>query len=46
MNEIKSLADVRPGDICLMRMVGFIPGFLPVRVGMAMCKITKVTLSR
>lgn len=38
MNEIKSLADVRPGDICLMRMGGFIPGFLPVRAGMAICK--------
>jgi hypothetical protein len=36
--EIRSLADVRPGDICLTRMGGFIPGLLPVRIGHAICK--------
>src|SRR5688572_5458608 len=35
---ITSLADVRPGDICITTMGGFIPGFLPVRVGQMMCK--------
>lgn len=38
MEEIKSLANVRPGDICFTRMGGFIPGLLPVRLGMALCK--------
>jgi hypothetical protein len=36
--EIKSLADVRPGDICITRMGGLIPGFFPVRIGHAICK--------
>lgn len=36
--QIVSLADVRPGDIGLMRMPGFIPGTFPVRVGTALCK--------
>jgi hypothetical protein len=36
--EIRSLADVRPGDVCITRMGGFIPGLLPVRLGMALCK--------
>lgn len=35
---IRSLSDVRPGDICLTTMGGFIPGVFPVRVGTAMCK--------
>jgi hypothetical protein len=33
---ITSLADVRPGDICITRMGGFIPGFFPVRAGEAL----------
>lgn len=37
-DPIRSLADVRPGDICITTMGGFIPGFLPVRVGQMMCK--------
>lgn len=37
-DPITSLADLRPGDIGLMTMGGFIPGFLPVRVGTALCK--------
>ena len=37
INAITSLADLRPGDIGIMRMGGFIPGFLPVRVGQWMC---------
>lgn len=36
--EIRSLADVRPGDICITRMGGFIPGLFPVRIGHAICK--------
>lgn len=36
--RIASLADVRPGDIGLMRMPGLIPGTFPVRVGTALCK--------
>jgi hypothetical protein len=36
--EINSLADVRPGDICITRMGGFIPGFFPVGVGQWLCK--------
>lgn len=35
---IRSLSDVRPGDICLTTMGGFVPGVFPVRVGTAMCK--------
>lgn len=35
---ITSLADVRPGDICITTMGGFIPGFLPVRLGQMACK--------
>lgn len=38
MDKIESLADLRPGDIGLMRMGGFIPGLFPVRIGMAICK--------
>jgi hypothetical protein len=38
IEPIRSLSDVRPGDICLTTMGGFIPGFLPVRVGTALCK--------
>lgn len=38
MDEINSLADLRSGDIGLMRMGGFIPGFLPVRLGQMLCK--------
>jgi hypothetical protein len=36
--EIRSLADVRPGDVCITRMGGFIPGLFPVRIGHAICK--------
>ena len=35
---ITSLADLRPGDIGITRMGGFIPGFMPVRVGTALLK--------
>lgn len=38
LETITSLADLRPGDIGIMRMGGFIPGFLPVHVGQMMCK--------
>lgn len=38
MDKIESLADVRPGDICLTTMSGFIPGVFPVRIGTALCK--------
>ena len=38
MNGINSLADVRPGDIGIMRMGGFIPGFFPVRIGQMLCR--------
>lgn len=38
LGAITSLADVRPGDICITRMGGFIPGFVPVRLGQMMCK--------
>lgn len=31
--QITSLADVRPGDIGIMKMGGFFPGFFPVQVG-------------
>lgn len=37
-DSIRSLADVRPGDICITTMGGFIPGFLPVRLGQMICK--------
>jgi hypothetical protein len=37
-DPIRSLTDVRPGDICITTMGGFIPGFLPVRVGHWLCK--------
>jgi hypothetical protein len=36
--EIRSLADVRPGDICITRMGGLIPGLFPVRIGHAICE--------
>lgn len=36
--RIESLADVRPGDLCLTTMGGFIPGVFPVRIGTALCK--------
>lgn len=35
---IRSLADLRPGDIGITTMGGLIPGFLPVRVGHWLCK--------
>lgn len=35
---ITSLADVRPGDIAITTMSGFIPGFFPVRIGEMLCK--------
>lgn len=38
--KILSLADVRPGDICLTTMGGIIPGWLPVRIGQWLCKQT------
>lgn len=38
--KILSLADVRPGDICLTTMSGLIPGWLPVRIGQWLCKQT------
>lgn len=38
IERIESLADVRPGDICLTTMGGFIPGVFPVRIGTALCK--------
>jgi hypothetical protein len=37
-DEIRSLADVRPGDICITRMGGIVPGFFPVEVGQWFCK--------
>lgn len=37
-DEIRSLADVRPGDICITRMGGLVPGFFPVGVGQWFCK--------
>jgi hypothetical protein len=38
LDKIESLADVRPGDLCLTTMGGFIPGVFPVRIGTALCK--------
>jgi hypothetical protein len=38
VDKIESLADVRPGDVCLTTMGGFIPGVFPVRIGTALCK--------
>jgi hypothetical protein len=38
IEPIRSLADVRPGDVAITTMGGFIPGFLPVRVGHWLCK--------
>jgi hypothetical protein len=38
VNGINSLADVRPGDIGIMKMGGFVPGFFPVAVGQWACK--------
>jgi hypothetical protein len=38
IDKIESLADVRPGDVCLTTMGGFIPGVFPVRIGTALCK--------
>jgi hypothetical protein len=38
IDKIESLADVRPGDLCLTTMGGFIPGVFPVRIGTALCK--------
>lgn len=35
---IRSLADVKPGDIGIMKMGGFIPGTFPVAVGQLLCK--------
>jgi hypothetical protein len=37
-DPIRSLADVRPGDICITTMGGIVPGFFPVRIGTALCK--------
>jgi hypothetical protein len=38
VDKIENLADVRPGDICITRMEGFIPGLFPVRAGTALLK--------
>ncbi len=38
MNGINSLADLKPGDIGIMKMGGFIPGTFPVAVGQLLCK--------
>jgi len=38
VNGINSLADVRPGDICITKMGGLVPGFFPVGVGQWLCK--------
>lgn len=37
MDTIGSLADVRPGDIGVMKMGGLVPGLLPVAAGMLLC---------
>ncbi len=34
---IRSLRDVRPGDLCFTDIGGFIPGVLPVKAGMLLC---------
>ena len=36
--EVRSLADLRPGDIGLMKMGGLVPGFFPVRIGQMLCR--------
>lgn len=38
LETITSLADVRPGDVCITRMGGIFPGLFPVRIGQWMCK--------
>jgi hypothetical protein len=38
MNGINSLADLKPGDVGIMKMGGFIPGTFPVAVGQLLCK--------
>lgn len=38
MDTIRSLADVRPGDICITTMGGFIPGVFPVAAGQLLLK--------
>jgi hypothetical protein len=38
VNGINSLADLKPGDIGIMKMGGFIPGTFPVAVGQLLCK--------
>lgn len=37
-DTIRSLADVRPGDICITKMGGFIPGVFPVAAGQLLLK--------
>jgi hypothetical protein len=34
MTEIKSLRDVRPGDLCFTNTGGLVPGLVPVKLGM------------
>lgn len=36
-DTIESLANVRPGDIGVMKMGGLVPGLLPVAAGMLLC---------
>jgi hypothetical protein len=38
MNGINSLADLKPGDIGITKMGGFIPGTFPVALGQLLCK--------
>lgn len=38
--SIRSLADLKPGDIGIMKMGGLVPGFFPVGVGTALLKET------
>ncbi len=38
MNGINSLVDLKPGDIGIMKMGGFIPGTFPVAVGQLLCR--------
>jgi hypothetical protein len=38
VNGINSLADLKPGDVGIMKMGGFIPGTFPVAVGQLLCK--------
>jgi hypothetical protein len=38
VNGINSLADLKPGDIGITKMGGFIPGTFPVAIGQLLCK--------